>query len=378
MRHYIRVTAGPYRGQIYQFDTKKDAVALERALNQLRPNSTDYGNDRDYFPETHLKDTRASTHSPLREVRAQLRTSDRSHATIVGASSASSKRSQKTKLVYVVQGNYGYGHGWEDLTAEENGNEARARLREYRENERGTPFRLVRRRERIASASGAHATMKTAGDFKVGDAVQFRWEPGTGGVIRRLDADAAWVATPCGERKVPADALRRVRKEHEERVRRAAGAAHAKRKKLDPREAKQLRKSEKYLVKHSATVDGYFTNEKAAAKFARSISEQHGSAWMLRVLAGGHEMPIARFENGKRAPLSHPGSSHARKKKLDPREAKQLLKSDGIDFQRDFHELGSQEVQRILEVARLAGYRKRRDAPGSTARMYFQYLNRQP
>lgn len=72
------------------------------------------------------------------------------------------------------------------------------------------------------------------------------------------------------------------------------------------------------------------------------------------------------------------GGAHARKRKLAPRDAKQLLKSDGIDFGRDFHELGSQEVQRILEVAKLAGYRKRKDAPGSTARMYFQYLSRQP
>ena len=71
-----------------------------------------------------------------------------------------------------------------------------------------------------------------------------------------------------------------------------------------------------------------------------------------------------------------PGDSHARKKKISPHEAKQLLQSDGIDFRRDFHELSSYEVQRILEIARLAGYQKRKDAPGSTARMYFQYLDR--
>jgi hypothetical protein len=153
---------------------------------------------------------------------SKARTS-RAHATIAGAPGGS-KRSAKTKIVHVVQGNYGYGHGWEDLTAEDTRKEALARLREYRENEAG-PFRLIRRRERIEGAGG---------------------------------------------------------------------------------------------------------------------------------------------------------TAHARRKKLDPREAKQLLKSDGIDFGRDFHELGSQEVERILEVARLAGYRKRRDAPGSTARMYFQYLSRQP
>lgn len=146
MRHYIRVTAGPYRGQIYQFATKKDALALERALHRLRPHSTDYGNDRDGFPETHLRGHSASTRSPLREVRAQL------------------------------------------------------------------------------------------------------------------------------------------------------------------------------------------TSRRA----------------------------------------------HARKKKLDPRDAKQRLKAAGIDFGRDFHELSSSEVDQVLSVSRAAGYRKRRDAPGSTARMYYQYLKRQP
>lgn len=70
------------------------------------------------------------------------------------------------------------------------------------------------------------------------------------------------------------------------------------------------------------------------------------------------------------------GQTHARKKKISPQEAKQLIQSDDIDFGRDFFELSSSEVQRVLEVAKLAGYRKRKDAPGSTARMYFQYLSR--
>ncbi len=69
-------------------------------------------------------------------------------------------------------------------------------------------------------------------------------------------------------------------------------------------------------------------------------------------------------------------SSHARKKKIDPQEAKRLLASDGIDFRRDFHKLPSYETQRLADMAKLTGYRKRKDAPGSTARMYFQYLSR--
>ena len=146
------------------------------------------------------------------------------HSTIVGAATGKSKRAAKTKLIHVVQGNYGYGHGWEDLTAEDTRKEALVRLREYRKNEAGTPFRLIRRRERIGKA-----------------------------------------ASP----------------------------------------------------------------------------------------------------------------AHARKKKLDHHEAKRLLESEGIDFTRDYHAgVSMSQGNRIAEVARQAGYRKRKDAPGSTARMYFQRLSR--
>jgi hypothetical protein len=80
MKHYIRVTSGPYSGAIYEFAAKKDALALASALEKLRPHSTDYGNDRDRFPETHLKDRRPSTRSPLRAIQAQLK-KKRAHAT---------------------------------------------------------------------------------------------------------------------------------------------------------------------------------------------------------------------------------------------------------------------------------------------------------
>ena len=52
---------------------------------------------------------------------------------------------QKTKDLWVLQGKYGYGDGWEDLTAEESHSEIRQRLREYRENEPGTSLRIRRR-----------------------------------------------------------------------------------------------------------------------------------------------------------------------------------------------------------------------------------------
>jgi len=56
---------------------------------------------------------------------------------------------RKTRDVFEVRGNYGYGHGFETVTAETNFAEARARLREYRENEPGVEFKIVRVRERI-------------------------------------------------------------------------------------------------------------------------------------------------------------------------------------------------------------------------------------
>lgn len=56
---------------------------------------------------------------------------------------------RKTRDEFTVQGNYGYGHGWEDLTSEDTSKEARKRLREYRENEPGVPFRMVCKRVKI-------------------------------------------------------------------------------------------------------------------------------------------------------------------------------------------------------------------------------------
>ena len=80
-----------------------------------------------------------------------------------------------------------------------------------------------------------------------------------------------------------------------------------------------------------------------------------------------------RFTGREKAP----SVAHARKKKLDHPEAKRLLESEGVDFTRDYHAgVSTSQGNRIAEVARQAGYRKRKDAPGSTARMYFQYLSR--
>ena len=62
-------------------------------------------------------------------------------------------RKPTTKSICVVQGNYGYGHGWEDLTAEDSRKECLARLREYRANESG-PLRVINRRVKIGAGLG--------------------------------------------------------------------------------------------------------------------------------------------------------------------------------------------------------------------------------
>lgn len=54
---------------------------------------------------------------------------------------------------YEVQGNYGY--GWDMVTTEETRSEAHARLAEYRANERGAAFRVVRVRSEIRT-NGRH------------------------------------------------------------------------------------------------------------------------------------------------------------------------------------------------------------------------------
>ena len=56
---------------------------------------------------------------------------------------------RKTKDVYEVRGDYGYGHGFEMVTTEETVGEARDRLREYRANEPGIPFKIKKVRERV-------------------------------------------------------------------------------------------------------------------------------------------------------------------------------------------------------------------------------------
>ena len=55
-------------------------------------------------------------------------------------------KQNKYTYLYVLQGDYGYGHGWEDLTASENQREVRDDKKAHRENENAR-FRTIQRRE---------------------------------------------------------------------------------------------------------------------------------------------------------------------------------------------------------------------------------------
>lgn len=60
-------------------------------------------------------------------------------------------KKRKYTYLYVLQGNYGYGHGFEDLFAEDKAipgaySRIRQTLKEYRENEGGS-YRIISRRE---------------------------------------------------------------------------------------------------------------------------------------------------------------------------------------------------------------------------------------
>ena len=54
---------------------------------------------------------------------------------------------RKTKDVYLIIGNYGY--GWEEITEEETRKEAVKQLRCYNENEPQYPHKIMKKRRRI-------------------------------------------------------------------------------------------------------------------------------------------------------------------------------------------------------------------------------------
>ena len=57
------------------------------------------------------------------------------------------KKQNKYEYLFVVQANYGFGDGWEDLCASPERKEAKEDLKAYRVNAPGTPYRMIFRRE---------------------------------------------------------------------------------------------------------------------------------------------------------------------------------------------------------------------------------------
>lgn len=56
---------------------------------------------------------------------------------------------RKTEDEYIIQGHYG--QGWEDETIESTYKEAKARVKEYRENMPEYPHRIIKRRVKIVA-----------------------------------------------------------------------------------------------------------------------------------------------------------------------------------------------------------------------------------
>ena len=55
---------------------------------------------------------------------------------------------------------------------------------------------------------------------------------------------------------------------------------------------------------------------------------------------------------------------------------KKMLVTAGVDFSKNFFVLPASTVGLIVDGAKLAGYRKSKQAPGSRGRMYYQLLQR--
>lgn len=52
-----------------------------------------------------------------------------------------------SKWLWILQADYGYGHGWEDETAEESRDEIDKRWREYIKNAPQYKYRIVKKRD---------------------------------------------------------------------------------------------------------------------------------------------------------------------------------------------------------------------------------------
>ena len=63
-------------------------------------------------------------------------------------------------------------------------------------------------------------------------------------------------------------------------------------------------------------------------------------------------------------------------RRITKQEVKAQLIKLGVDFSKDYHQLSSGDVGKVLAGAKFYGYRKSPTASGSTGRMFFQFLQR--
>lgn len=56
---------------------------------------------------------------------------------------------RKTFDEYNIEGDYGYGQGFEVVNTEKTWPEAKRSVKEYRQNQQGIPFRITKKRVRI-------------------------------------------------------------------------------------------------------------------------------------------------------------------------------------------------------------------------------------
>lgn len=61
---------------------------------------------------------------------------------------------------------------------------------------------------------------------------------------------------------------------------------------------------------------------------------------------------------------------------MSKQSARECLRGYGVPLGEDFHKLDSDTVERIIAAADAYGYRKPKNAPGSRARMFYQFANR--
>ena len=61
---------------------------------------------------------------------------------------------RKTRDIWDIKGDYGYGNGFEIVTSATSWSKARSLIKDYRMNEPGVPFKFVKTREKIEEEAG--------------------------------------------------------------------------------------------------------------------------------------------------------------------------------------------------------------------------------